>query len=742
MTDYLDKNCGLSRATLEMLVFEKRIFTVDELAKKFSDKENFLDFSYFEKCEITDLLYRTGHIGRQRILELPPASPASSDLVIFLRSLGLKYTDEVLELCIDELSEKMDLSMPLAEELHQLKDWLLQRPILSAQSEDRTEKNNSEKQLVSVQELHRVSENFKTTLVDMGIRSLQDILELDIREAARNSNVGGALIKEIRSVKADPDSFLEQSVQPPVTQASTLTERQLSTLIADLDSVPVKLAQKLKSQDVTLVSELLSLDSNEFSRWSGVGTESSNWFESVLLDPALLFRSITQNANSHVASTVESSSSLYVPSDFDESVGAIEGSRIAFDAFCYAISERDAAILKGRVWTSKGVRTLESLATQFEITRERVRQLEGKILKKLVAFFCKRSFVVDQKVNRSIALHPDLAIKWKNIADVLVKFEQVDTRVFFEVLQEGFGARPSDLTQIIHFSSCIFTQKVMNEIAADYKSHGQWQLWLKNLNGVQQKAPLAKLRLGKLNRKLEQKFSATALGDLDGVLDLLPIQQTARLGETIRLVIESSRNGQEVDWKTFCELKNYPLMSSTKATSDSEMIQKIRWMIRYVCSWRDAEAVFDLRTARAAHKRLTLAQVSTRVLGKDSLGPVIARTESTLIEKLGNVLCHGDYSQCSCWVSDDLVELFSHSKKIYNDAADFFDFRGKFEKTVDLNFDSADLPYLIWALFDGYPPERYHHLKKRNSRKTTESEDEGVPVIPKKIVLRGFRRVF
>jgi RNA polymerase primary sigma factor len=96
-------------------------------------------------------------------------------------------------------------------------------------------------------------------------------------------------------------------------------------------------------------------------------------------EPISLETNVGDEENTHLADFIEDKEAR---SPASEAVFSMLGRRI--EEVLYTLSNREKEVIKLRFGLTDGYqRTLEEVGSQFNVTRERVRQIEAKALKKL-----------------------------------------------------------------------------------------------------------------------------------------------------------------------------------------------------------------------------------------------------------------------------------------------------------------------------------------------------------------------
>ena len=102
--------------------------------------------------------------------------------------------------------------------------------------------------------------------------------------------------------------------------------------------------------------------------------------ELIALDPVSLEKPVGEEEDSHVGDFIVDKENQ-LPNEYANQVLKSERINLVLDQF---LSDREARVIRLRYGLEDGrTHTLEEVGKEFNVTRERIRQIEGKAIKKL-----------------------------------------------------------------------------------------------------------------------------------------------------------------------------------------------------------------------------------------------------------------------------------------------------------------------------------------------------------------------
>lgn len=581
-----------------------------------------------------------------------------------------------------------------------------------------------------------LSVRLKNALYQTGASKWKDVLNVDIERFSKIENIGVKTINELRSVQANKDVYNFLLVNPHTFSAVTQEVHHSPENDKNLDDIDisVRLKNALNKIGVFTFFELLSVNPTLFSKSGNVGKKTIE--ELISLQETGVPESLPNKDSQYEAKEL-----LMLPQGSTEHQSFPNLCRNAFEEFCTHLDERDRAIAMDRIWPIDGKTiTLESLGNRFDCSRERIRQIEKRLLNRMAKFFCHESPMLMKETNSLLILREELSVKWLKVTKEILLLDEIELFDFVAILERNFEISPTEILDIVQFTASIYSQSVCNSLKSELMAFGENIVRLRTENDALLEIQINKLRIGKWAQLLSEEFGIFSLGDV--LEDSYQISNAARnkLNHQLSFLFNAKSTDGQVDWKKYCLQFN----SNTDVTCESHegktIISKIRKLIPDSIHTKHADKVFELRTSKSTQRRKTLKEASIEIFNNDKLGPAVARLEKTLIEGLSKILISHDFSHCHTWVDQELLDAFSTAKELYRDAHDF----DEFEKAlVELFVEQEEgFAHLVWSIIAGLPPNRYFHLERiRNERKRRQSKDSSGP-LPSKIKLKGFKRVF
>lgn len=420
--------------------------------------------------------------------------------------------------------------------------------------------------------------------------------------------------------------------------------------------------------------------------------------------------------------------------------------RRAFLEYCAFMDERYADIAQNRIWPDdKEPVTLESLGKKYGCTRERIRQLEKKILSNLAKFFCNDSIHFFKESHLHVRLHTSISEKWLSATTEFLEFDEISADQFVDILTRCFGINKFEFSRLALFTASLYSQSINSSIKSQLCDVGLNLISLSSLTYPLLQIKLTDLRLGRLAIKLKDSYEIESLKDLSDSMASLSSNDARKINEYLSDFYSCIEDDDHVDWYQFCSLKGFTLYNSGNVFNSecpySSTITAIRSLIPYVTTWSNCVEVFDLRTCRSSSERATLRESSIMVLGKENLGPSIARIEKYLLENLSIVLVHRNFNNCHTWVESTLLEVFTKCIDAYDKSDKNFEtFKNSVEEQFGNKEDPMGFSHLIWSIINGLPPNRYFHLS--NPKKNVSLSVKNSKLLHGKIKLRGFKQIF
>ena len=583
-----------------------------------------------------------------------------------------------------------------------------------------------------IRDMSNVSVRLKNVLASLDVKTFKELKALDVRTLEKVPYVGKKSLSEFLRIRDDSlEAALSSNAYIPKAAELALPDE---TPIKEIAIASVRLKNVLASLGVNTYKELKMLDDNALFNVDNAGRKT------VLEFLSIKHGTIPLVDEKFMADT--SDPILTLPKNYTNyQTSFIDLCRAAFEEYCDVLPDREADILKKRVWPLvDSHETLEALGIKYGISRERIRQLEKRLLKSLVTLFCKAQPVVTER-KVAVKVCEEISGRWRSLVEVLFEFDEVEAGEFLSIVERSLKLGGEDVTRIISFAVHIFSQSIDSDIKSLLRKNQNHILELRGLKQKDLDLRIDYLRLGKLSSRLEGVGVAT-LGELAKNFNKVSPHYYSKLNAVAELILASRNKDGDVDLKAYCIASGAPDSPSYDANSDASLfVDEIERVVKAVSTWRDSLSVFRLRTMRASEERLTLQKVATEVLGSDALGPVIARIEKDLITKAAKALVYHDFSDCKIWVSDELLSLVKKAEKIIVETKTFGLFKTEFIRSFDFQIGAkSGLPHLLWSLIKGLPPNRYFHLKNKGKKISDQKAEE--KALTGKIKLKGFKRIF
>lgn len=241
---------------------------------------------------------------------------------------------------------------------------------------------NSEEERDIAKRIKKWDEDAKRRLIESNLRLVISIAKrffgsrLSFSDLIQEGNIG--LIKAIE--KFDPDKEFKFS-----TYATRWIKQSITKAIADMTKhvrIPVHLIDEINSYNKTyqLLFQKLWREPTSKEIWQKL------WFpikkikklEEVIFGNVSLDREVWDEGRDTLADLIEDGNTLR-PDQFAEK----NALRKNLDMILWMLDDREAKIVKMRYGIDGPKYTLEQVGEEFDVTRERVRQIEQKVIQKL-----------------------------------------------------------------------------------------------------------------------------------------------------------------------------------------------------------------------------------------------------------------------------------------------------------------------------------------------------------------------
>ena len=241
---------------------------------------------------------------------------------------------------------------------------------------------NSEEERDIAKRIKKGDEDAKRRLIESNLRLVISIAKrffgsrLSFSDLIQEGNIG--LIKAIE--KFDPDKEFKFS-----TYATRWIKQSITKAIADMTKhvrIPVHLIDEINSYNKTyqLLFQKLGREptSKEIGQKLGFPIKKIKKLEEVIFGNVSLDREVGDEGRDTLADLIEDGNTLR-PDQFAEK----NALRKNLDMILWMLDDREAKIVKMRYGIDGPKYTLEQVGEEFDVTRERVRQIEQKVIQKL-----------------------------------------------------------------------------------------------------------------------------------------------------------------------------------------------------------------------------------------------------------------------------------------------------------------------------------------------------------------------
>ena len=590
----------------------------------------------------------------------------------------------------------------------------------------RAENNQSDKEDLdpAITAFASISKKLKAALHRFGVFRLSELLEVDSELFSKSYFVSEEMLSELLQHQATPPSL------PDDVRLALISNIEL------FDGFSNKLKNSLRKIGVNSLNEALCQDPDQFKRVQSVGLATAL----ELAEYQRCIPSLTRGTANRVVATQELT---MIPATVSSNKEFVENCREAFDQFCASLDIRERLIATSRIWPLRPEdgKTLEAIGVTQGVTRERIRQIEIKLLAKFARFFCHGSVMPASKRGPLLKLAPELSERWMDATGQLESMDEIDAFGFIKILENSFSIRRIDLVEILDFAVSLYSQGQSSGLRSELRSIGFNIFALPDLSPAILDIKIDTLRLGRASKSLNELYGIVTLEDVWKSASGLSPYHSMLIDEALENLHKSVTAGGHLNWSKFCRLNGFESRLGYGALqterSASQFLAELRFVAECVATWSHSLRIFDERLSKPTSERRTQQSLATELLGRSAVAPQIARLEKYVIDKLADVVVYHDFSFCNCYVEDTVLLGIEKAKRFKKKYAKFEEFESSIKSMFDdWNSSNSGLPHLMWALLEGNAPNRYYHLYKKNK-----SEDTVLPEV-KKIKLKGFRRVF
>ena len=394
--------------------------------------------------------------------------------------------------------------------------------------------------------------------------------------------------------------------------------------------------------------------------------------------------------------------------------------------------------IKRIVCITKDIPTLEVLGQEIGVTRERVRQVEKKIIRELIdVIFGVKNF------GGMLNLNPTFIAGWKKVAISFDGEGEISNDVFVSKLVSTWDISQKDLRKYFNFICVIFTGKVKSHLINENSFSFSKIIVYREKFRASLDTKISHFRLGKCT----QYFTEIGVFTIGDFLYSQSFNFESIYFKKLMQSLEEQIVSDEgvIDWIAFVARNDFDTLGKSVYEDSFVFVEELQDLIVHIIKnlnvWTNSEEVFLYRTSKHPANRPTLKMAAEDILGKPNHGPVISRIQAHFLEKLRQVIIDKDYSNSKFWLAKGVLDCFSKARELYDFANGDFD---RFVYIVSMRWRGAgnniDNISILWTIIDGYTPKRYFHLELGEARKrNTVSEASNQSI---NIKLAGFRKYF
>lgn len=589
-------------------------------------------------------------------------------------------------------------------------------------------------------------------LESKGVQSLKEVAQLERVDVESMPNIGNGSITEIENIlrlnglrfgMSFNDLRNDEGARGAGNSPNSL-EIPLGFKSVSLKQLGLSLRTTncLKSVDISSAYQLASERSSRLALIPNMGKKSMLEINTAL--KSLYSACDSMGHFSQERHAMESDFTNCIPSNYlqNESEEFLEAFPSFFLEFCAILDEKESAIAKGRIWPNEGeLLTLEELGTICGVTRERIRQIEKRVVNKLAGFLCEDEAIRSRKTKKLYICDTKFANNWQKAVLQFEGVSETDIYSFSVQLCDIWEVELPALISVLPLIIVVFTRSTTTILSRDARDDSPIAPPMSESSEVVRKTKLSSFRIGRHSQVLASK----GLSTIDDVLGQWPIEDCSASKNIISKMVKAEAYLDlkgELDWDGFRSQLNIQDICLTDPKEPEEFFHSLgdvmRSCIPHIMTWKNCREVFDMRTRLPATERATLKACAAKLLGNPSLGPAVSRIEKYLLEKLADVFVDRDFSFCPIWIPQGVLVHVSECRDAFDKSG------GDYHQFCELlcehfSLDETDVlcaSAILWGTFDGLSPDRYFHLRKAGKPNSRHDIELG-----QKIRLAGFRSI-
>jgi DNA-directed RNA polymerase alpha subunit len=413
-----------------------------------------------------------------------------------------------------------------------------------------------------------------------------------------------------------------------------------------------------------------------------------------------------------------------------------------FHQFCEILDEKESAIAKSRILPIEGQHlTLEELGKKFEVSRERIRQIESKVVNRLAGLLCEGEAVRGKKTKSIYICDIELSNTWKKVAETFAGVVETDLYAFTGQLCNIWDIELTELIPVLPLVIVVFTRSTTTRLSRDALSDSRIDPPMKYSSEVVKRTKLSSFRIGTHSEALAMKGVST----IEDLVTNWPIDNSVSSKNIVNVLTkaEAYLSGEgNLNWEEYkfqLGLKDHAFDKPDDLKQlFSQIGDVISECVPCLTTWENCRKVFDMRTRFSADERPTLQECAKKIVGNSSRGPRMKNIETYTLARLSKVFVERDFSSCHIWIPQWTLDHVAECYKSFEQSS------GDYERFCVLLCEQFLLPKtivlkssdLLWGIFNGVSPNRYFHQKKKTKLPRQPAIELG-----QRIKLIGFRSI-
>jgi len=513
-------------------------------------------------------------------------------------------------------------------------------------------------------------------------------------------------------------SFVARSSAPsPVNLFASLSidaKNIYESYPVTLLGLSVRSTNALNNIGIEFCGQLFRLSLLEISQIEAVGKKSTQEISKLIV--AI---SSSANINGHISLTEFNSKridTINIPSVIATSSSFQDAFEIAIEEISDNLSDTDNYIFQNRLCCKERKKTLQYCSDNLGITRERVRQLESRILVKLRNIFCEGA-AIRFPGNQSLFTAEITFINfWLEAIQLFSKVKEIDNSKFVSAISEAWGVNKEFIIKNINFLLAIFT----GNNTLDCESFRTLDLSDAPFGNHIEATPKLSIAWLRPNKKDKYRLEKGNIKNLRDIRDNWPLPDYRGKKDFVARISKLENcftNAGEIDKNRY--IANFNLIDEiADIASPKQYFNDFRTNVLKIFEFsyipRRAIPILENRIFPVPDDRKTIATCA-QMLPQGSSALVHTVTKREILPELSRILVHGDYSSLIIWIPISITKFSRLCLSSYKTSnQDYNIFVEELARQFSLETEDVEnAAPTLWATFQGGVADPYRAVRKR-----------------------------